>query len=207
MQRPPALTDQWELDDELRDMRRLLRTLETAPLGEPPQHAVPFADGGIVSAPPPHVRSAAAQRREIAAVAPRARQRRTPFFAGMILTVGLLTLLAGGALLAWSFLEERPDLWRIGMPLTIGGQAILLVGLVLQLHSLWQSSRETSGTLNELDGQLRDLRHATNLLSTTRSSPSQSFYAHLAEGASPQLLLADLKGQLDLLATQLAKSA
>ena len=30
--------------------------------------------------------------------------------------------------------------------------------------------------------------------------------AHLAEGASPELLLADVKGQLDLLASQVAKS-
>jgi hypothetical protein len=48
------------------------------------------------------------------------------------------------------------------------------------------------------------VRHATTLLTTTKNASAQSFYAHMAEGASPQLLLADLKGQLDLLAQQMA---
>ena len=74
----------------------------------------------------------------------------------------------------------------------------------MQLEGLWRSSRQTDQTLNQLDGQLSHLRHATTMLSTTHSTPAQSFYAHMAEGASPELLMADLKGQLDLLAQQMA---
>jgi hypothetical protein len=95
-------------------------------------------------------------------------------------------------------------LWPIGLPLALIGQAGLIIGLVLQLDGLWQSNRQTAETLSELDGELSRVRHATTLLTTTKNASAQSFYAHMAEGASPQLLLADLKGQLDLLAQQMA---
>jgi len=88
--------------------------------------------------------------------------------------------------------------------LTLGGQAALIVGLVFQLDGLWRSNREASETLDDVGSQLDELRHATSMLSTTHSSPAQSFYLHLADGASPNLLLADRKGQLDLLASRMA---
>jgi hypothetical protein len=73
------------------------------------------------------------------------------------------------------------------------------------MDGLWSSSRQTAAVLNELDGELKNVRQATTLLSTSHSGGAQSFYLHLAEGASPQMLLADLKGQMDLLAQQMAK--
>ena len=91
------------------------------------------------------------------------------------------------------------------MPLTLAGQVVLIIGLVLQLDGLWQSNRETTNTLDELDEQLENLRHATTLLSTTHSTSAQSFYAHMAVGANSALLMADLKGQMDMLAIQMAK--
>jgi hypothetical protein len=39
----------------------------------------------------------------------------------------------------------------------------------------------------------------------THSSAAQAFYAHMADQASPYLLLADLKGQLDLVARSMAR--
>ena len=41
------------------------------------------------------------------------------------------------------------------------------------------------------------------MLGTTHG-PSAAFYAHWAGGAAPQILLTDLKSQLDLLAVKLA---
>jgi hypothetical protein len=108
-------------------------------------------------------------------------------------------------LLAWSLVGKREDLWPIGVPLALIGQAGLILGLVLQLDGLWTTSRSTAAALSELDGELKNVRQATTLLSTSRSGGAQSFYLHLAEGASPQLLLADLKGQMDLLAQQMAQ--
>ena len=121
-----------------------------------------------------------------------------------MLSVGMMAFVFGAVLIGWSFAEDRPDLWRLGLPFTLGGQAALIVGLVFQLDGLWRSNRDAAKTLDELDSQLDELRHATSLLSTTHSSSAQSFYLHMADGASPNLLLADLKGQLDLLANRIA---
>jgi hypothetical protein len=121
-----------------------------------------------------------------------------------MLSIGLMAFVFGGVLLGWSFATDRTDLWRLGMPFAMGGQAALIIGLVFQLDGLSKSNRSASHALEELDSQLDELRHATSLLSTTRTSPSQSFYLHMADGASPKLLLADLKGQLDLLAERMA---
>ena len=105
----------------------------------------------------------------------------------------------------WSVVGQREDLWPVGMPLALVGQAGLILGLILQLDGLWQTSRKTAETLTELDGELARVRQATTVLSTSRTAAGQSFYAHMAQGAAPQLLLADLKGQLDLLAQQMAE--
>ena len=129
------------------------------------------------------------------------RARRGP---GPSCRLGLATFACGAVLLGWSLVAERADLWPLGLPLALAGQAGLLVGLVLQLEGLWQSNHQTSRSLTQLDDELSRVRHATTLLTTSKNASSQSFYAHMAEGASPQLLLADLKGQLDLLAQQMA---
>jgi hypothetical protein len=80
----------------------------------------------------------------------------------------------------------------------------LLLGLVLQMDSLWQANRRTTETLDQVDHRLQEINHTTTMLGTTHSAPAQSFYAHMAAGANPQMLLADLKGQLDLLAVRMS---
>jgi hypothetical protein len=122
-----------------------------------------------------------------------------------MISLGLSVFACGAVLLGWSLAAGRDELWTVGLPLALLGQAALVVGLVLQLDGLWHSSRKTAQVLTELDDELKNVRQATTLLSSTHSSGAQSFYLHLAEGASPQLLLADLKGQMDLLAQQMAR--
>lgn len=135
----------------------------------------------------------------------RPKRRRSSLVAWCALSLGTMALVFGGVLLGWSSVTDRTDLWRLGMPFALVGQAALVVGLVFQLDGLWRSNREATETLDELDDQLAELRRDTSLLTTTHTGPSQSFYVHLAERASPHLLLADLKGQLDLLAMQLSE--
>jgi hypothetical protein len=125
----------------------------------------------------------------------------------LILSLGLAVIACGGVLLGWSVIGQRDDLWPVGMPLALIGQAALIVGLVLQLDGLSHNSRKTSEALSELDDELKNVRQATTLLSTSHTGGAQSFYFHLAEGASPQLLLADLKGQMDLLAQHMSRQA
>jgi hypothetical protein len=121
------------------------------------------------------------------------------------LALGVMAFVCGGVLLAWSAASGRQELWTIGMPIALGGQIVLLIGLMLQLDRLWHDNRHTAEQLHHVDERLHDLNTATTLLGASHSSASASFYSHLAGGASPQLLLADLKSQLDLLAVKLAQ--
>ncbi|MEX0820100.1 MAG: hypothetical protein WD070_10930 [Pirellulaceae bacterium] len=190
-----ALLEDWELDDELNNAHQLVTSLG---VGEPADSTVRF-DGSHL----PDVNQQSRSERNS-----RTHQRHTPatcsLFAWCLSSLGLLAFALGAVLVGWSLVEDRPDFWRLGWPFTFGGQAALIVGLAIQLGSLWRSNREAIRTLDELDSQLDELRRATSLLSTTHSSPARTFYRHMAEGASPNLLLADLKGQLDLLANQFA---
>jgi hypothetical protein len=189
----PLPEDDWVLEADVRSVRRQVESLKSTSRID---LAAPI--GG------PHLQSPPANRDE----SPSARVAESPksnLAAWSLLSLGLATFACGAVLLGWSIATGREDLWPLGLPLALVGQAALIVGLVLQLDGLWQTSRKTEKTLSDLDDELSRVRQATTLLSSSHSGPSQSFYLHMAEGASPQLLLADLKGQLDLLAQQMRK--
>jgi hypothetical protein len=131
--------------------------------------------------------------------------RRSSILAHGVVWLGLVTLAAGGGLLGWSMFESRPDLWTLGLPIAAGGGGVFLVGLVWQLERIWRNSRFAVQKLRQLDSQLRQLEHTTSMLSVTHGSASQAFYSHMADGANPHMLLADLKGQIDLLAMNFAR--
>lgn len=201
---PPLPKDDWRFEAELRVVNRLVdRLRRTTPSAQPASSSpatIPFQP--LAAAPIP---SAMTRMQAMATQSTHTKSaEKSSFAAWALLSLGVSTFVCGGVLLGWSFFADRGDLWSLGLPLTLAGQAGLILGLVLQLEGLWRSTRHTDQTLSDLDGQLHQLRHATTMLSTTHSSPAQSFYAHMAEGASPQLLMADLKGQIDLLAQQMA---
>jgi hypothetical protein len=117
----------------------------------------------------------------------------------------MMTFVCGGVLVGWSVVSARAELWNFGLPTSLLGQIALLAGLVLQLERIWSDSRETASKLEHVDDELHDLKTTTTMLGTSQSTAGSSFYAHLAGGAGPQLLLADLKGQLDLLAVKISR--
>jgi hypothetical protein len=124
----------------------------------------------------------------------------------LALSLGTATFVCGGMLLGWSLVSQRPELWDLGLPIALGGQVALMVGLILQLDRLWHDNRHAAVKLHEIDQQLDDLKAtATTMLGTGHTSPGSAFYCHMASGASPQLLLSDLKGQLDLLAVRISQ--
>lgn len=196
--------EDWALEAELRGVQRLLGSLKSRPtagnqpvaLHAPHRAAANWHTGEVEKAPSDDISRA----RKVIATHPRGNTA-----AWLILSLGLAVFACGGVLLGWSIVGQRDDLWPVGMPLALIGQAALIVGLILQLDGLSHSTRKTSEALSELDGELKNVRQATTLLSTSRAGGAQSFYLHLAEGASPQLLLADLKGQMDLLAQQMSR--
>jgi hypothetical protein len=141
--------------------------------------------------------------------APTSRQasppRATSVLALGAVAMGTAAFLCGAVLLGWSLVDGYAHLWNLGLPIMLGGQLALLVGLVMQLERIWSEGRRTSTKIDEVDERITSLRHSTRMLSTSHGSASQAFYAHMAEGASEELLLADLKGQLDLLAVRMAQ--
>jgi len=203
----PLGNEDWAIEAELRGVQRLLSSLKA--------RSADTSDAW--QRPAPHV--AHKLRQPAASVQPSSSdlvdharrgtasstQPQVHLAAWIILSLGLAVFACGAVLLGWSLVGQRDDLWPVGMPLALIGQAGLILGLILQLDGLWNTSRQTAEVLSELDGELKTVREATTLLSTSHSSGSQSFYLHLAEGASPQMLLADLKGQMDLLAQQMAR--
>jgi hypothetical protein len=219
--------DDWTLNAEL---QRIRRRFDSPPTGESAAGEVPspHLDGFAMQGYPPSFdgrlteqsrvkssvdRPSRATGRNAGADArsptfdlrpPASARRRSSRLAWGALSLGLMAFVCGAVLLGWSLAAGRNDLWSLGMPITLGGQFGLLLGLILQLESLSEGNRHTVDKLDEVDGRLDDLNQTAVLLSSSHSSPAQAFYVHMAGGASPNLLLADLKGQLDLLAVQMA---
>ncbi len=121
-----------------------------------------------------------------------------------LICLGMMGFTFGAVLAGWSLFADRPDLWSVGLPTVLAGQAALLLGLIFQLEAIWHTFRRTHRVLDELDDRMTELKRTTTLMTTACNTPSQSFYAHMADGATPQMLLADLKGQLDLIALKMA---
>ena len=126
-------------------------------------------------------------------------------FTWFAVALGTTSFACGGVLLIWSLATGRHELWNVGLPVAVVGQIALLVGLVLQIDRLWYDNRQAAAKLDDVDEQLHDLKTTTTLLSTSQGPASATFYSHLAGGAGPQLLLTDLKSQLDLLAMKIAQ--
>ncbi len=124
-------------------------------------------------------------------------------FTWATLLLGTMGFACGGILLGWSIWAERTELWNLGVPITLCGQIVLLLGLILQLDRLWHDSRRAAAKLDRVDRQLSQLHSGSRRLDAGPASPSDAFYTHLSAGANPELLLSDLKSQLDLLAAKL----
>lgn len=191
--KPPVDLDDWSLDSDLGDLEPLIsarRALEKPVTRFDAAPAQPLPAPASFGSPAEPTTS---------------RNRPdTSLLAWSFFAIGLMAFMCGVVLLVWSFAEGRSELWGLGMPITVGGQVALLLGLVLQLERIWQGNRQTVDRLEQVDAQLGDLKQQASLMSVNQSSPSHAFYSHLAGGAPPQMLLADLKSQLDILAVRMA---
>jgi hypothetical protein len=130
------------------------------------------------------------------------RRRRSSWLQWGVLSLGVMMFTCGAVLIAWSFNQDQQELWNLGAPLALAGQVAFLVGLVLQLDVLWQQSKWTTHTIEELD------RRAAAAAGASAAAPASVGSASTAERAAisdPQTLLSDLKGQLDRMATRLSR--
>ncbi|MEX2093128.1 MAG: hypothetical protein WD971_10650 [Pirellulales bacterium] len=192
----PPLADDWLLDRQIGEAERLLKAYRPSAAAE-----------GRWPGALPEVALRRPDRRHVAGASAThdAPQPRGGALAWTLLLVGTAALVCGGVLAAWSLYGGRTALWNLGLPILIGGQASLLIGIVLQVERMWRNGRLAAQRLAEVDHQLSDLQQTTTLLGNSYGGGSSTFFAHLAEGASPHLLLADLKGQMDLLAMKVSR--
>jgi hypothetical protein len=195
----PAFDDGWESGEQMRDIERVLY---------PARRKAAGAAGGseAVRCDPPH--ADLPHRHQPSADEPatdRAAQgSKTTAFAWLTLVLGSAGFVGGACLLAWSLTIGQQEMWRIGLPLMLSGQVVLLLGLALQIDRLRRDSREAAARLGNVHQRLDDLKTAATLLGSSHGPGATSFYSHFASGASPQMLLSDLKSQLDLLAMKIA---
>ena len=206
--RQPPHYDGWEIDEQLRHARRVLgsATIPRKPSDQTADEPKFRLDAGH-EIPSPHTkRDRRTQKKKRRVAQPQQRapgDRLLSFLAWMTLSLGTSAFVCGVALMAWSMNTGRQELWTIGTPIVFAGQIGLVMGLVLQLDRVWRDSRWTTTKMKAVDDQLHDLKMATTLLNTSHG-PSSTFYAHWAGGAGPEILLGDLKNQLDLLAVKLS---
>jgi hypothetical protein len=202
----PPVDDNWELDQQLKHLGRVLRSAEVDGRGSQladrqevtrldPAHGGPAACHLPPAGRPAHDHQPNSPRSSSALAV----------LTWIGLSLGTTTFVCGGMLLGWSIVADRQELWTLGLPIALGGQIALLVGLLFQVERLWRDNRHAAAKLDDVDEQLHELKTATTLLGTSHSSPATAFYCHLSSGASPQLLLSDLKSQLDLLALKIAQ--
>jgi hypothetical protein len=135
-----------------------------------------------------------------------ARQPRPGGWAWSALLLGVMGLSCGAVLVGCSFMPGRGSLWNAGLPVLLAGQVVLLLGLLLQIERVWHNSRWAGRRLEDVDQRIEELNRSAAMWTTTASPSAMAFYHHLAHGASPHILLADLKGQMDLLAQRTAAS-
>ena len=186
----PSFED-WDIEQSFRQLQARLG-ISTAPKRPPSDQVMRRIDAAHASLAGRHVRPAPPP-----AV--------SSIVAWTLLTIGLMAFSCGASLMGWSIAGDRPELWSVGLPMAAAGQLGLVVGLVVQFERSWRKSRRALDKLAEVDEQLNTLEQTTRLLGLTHGTASQAFYAHMAEQANPHLLLADLKGQLDLLSANLSQ--
>lgn len=146
---PPM--DNWELDEQLRHIGRILAT-------ETKEEQVPE----LPRVDPAHDRPEGPRHQVLHK--PRLGERIETWQSRVVLPllmwgatlVGTMSVVCGGMLLLCSSLADRPELWGLGLPIALGGAASLGVGLMLKIDRVWQRRRVTTGPVPAPAGRLRD---------------------------------------------------
>jgi hypothetical protein len=208
---PPLRGEDWSGRRRVQMLERELRR----PAAATTKKASPFPSGPRRFDPPAHLieQLEAATSPNVLSITPSyaqvatARRQRGAvgqFVTWMVVFAGAIALAMGIGLLAWSLAVKEMTNWNLALGLTLGGQGTMILGLVLVVSRLWRSSRSAAAKLQDVNARLVQLQNTADALTAMRSGGAPAFYAELVRGASPQVLLTNLKGQLDQLATRLA---
>ncbi len=116
---------------------------------------------------------------------------------------GAMLLGLGIGLIIWATYGGRTLLWGPAIATTIAGQGLMIVGLLQLLANLWSAARHTSAKLTQIHDDLRRVRRTTEESAGRQHATATGFYAELSGGATSEVLLGNLRGQLDQLSARL----
>lgn len=133
---PPSL-ENWEVDEQLQHIGRVLAVEE---LGSARPDILRI-DAAHPGGPGRRHRSTERRKRPLPAVQRAPSQGLLPLLTWFCTLLGTMATTCGGVLLGWSAWTAREELWRIGVPITLGALAVLAVGLLLQFDQSWQHRR------------------------------------------------------------------
>ena len=133
-------------------------------------------------------------------------EHRTPsqWLLSLMLAGGVAGFLGGAASLIWSAAFNRTYVWQWGLTVTLAAEGLLILGLTWMALRLWQNSRQLNRQLGDVDQQIEEIHSLAGSLSASRMSASQHYYQHFNQVASPHMLVANLRGQIDQLSERLA---
>ena len=114
----PFVWKDWDFEQDLQATDRIAQELGLAPQNTPRR----------IDVAPPSVQGPSGDRRFR-----RSSARPGRMVAGSVLISGMLAFGTGAALLGWSYFVQDSGLWQVGLPASLAGQGLLIVGLVLQL--------------------------------------------------------------------------
>jgi hypothetical protein len=126
--------------------------------------------------------------------------------AWLVVVLGVLGLAGGIGLISWSLSSADMTYWNHAVGLALVSQATLILGLILVISRLWRSSRQSTTKLHEVHARLGQLQQTSETMAATRAGGAPAFYADLVRGASPHVMLANLRGQVDQLATRVGSA-
>ncbi|MGB6042891.1 MAG: hypothetical protein WBF93_07000 [Pirellulales bacterium] len=198
-------TWEWELDQQLHDVRQLLEA-RTGNYEQPAnRRSALYADvDSALKNQKQSVREQDSKTRRIDTPESKAKiDRQDPsLFAWLVFSFGLMSLTCGAVLVVWSLVTGRHELWRVGLPIALVGQAVILVGIVLLLDRMWRENRAADQRISKVDRQLEELHDTASVFDPSPVS-LRRFDASDSNSASPHVIVADIKDQLDRLDHQI----
>ena len=128
---------------------------------------------------------------------PKQHRRKTSTACTFMIACGIAMFTCGAALIGFSFLGDQESLWRIGAPISLAGQAIILIGMVYQLDSIWRSTSKTKSHLLSVERRLNDIRIDRHEAVAQRAGDRFAGHPHSHDAPSPEQSLAELGKRLD----------
>lgn len=121
----PVDLDDWKLEDDLREAQRLVRLIQLQSSDDLDWCDSVFGDDEDRDDDLPRRRGRRGRSPQ--------KSRASGSLAGWALVgLGLSGLVCGCALLVWSYVTGRGDLWNIGLPVALVSQAVLTCGVIVQ---------------------------------------------------------------------------